>query len=490
MAALSFSYLFYQSNSGVNLLLFEGLLVLSIHFAHLKNSWSLFRWLTSGAFLLTAIAYQFNVSEWTLFVNLVSGVMVVGAALEPTARSFWTVARLGAFNSVAAGFQFLHDLIKEDAFKVRGISKTLRFYYMMAPLAIIVLFVLIYRGSNPVFDGYMAGMFDGLDRWVEWASQYLNWQWIGVFVLGMIISVLAMVHVIPVRIVDSDALASMTMKRVRVKFMRGVSLMVLKNEWLAGMFLLVCLNLLLAVVNAIDVYWVWFNFEWQGEYLKQFVHEGTYLLILSILISVAIVLFFFRKNLNFYSRSIWLRRLCYLWLAQNIILSISVVVRNIHYINHFALASKRIGILFFLALVIFGIATVLIKVRDKKSAFYLFHWNTLSVFVVVVISALPNWQRIIATYNFSHYTQSFLHLDYLASFDPEAIPYTDYSLEELQTMEALQRQKFPFEERYMTAEEYHNVLKDKKTRFQEKMEGSTWKEWTWAKQKAIDHLNR
>src|SRR5690606_3335407 len=102
------------------------------------------------------------------------------------------------------------------------------------------------------------------------------------------------------------------------------------------------------------------------------------------------------------SKSVWLRRLCYAWLAQNTILTISVLIRNLHYIDHFSLAGKRIGVVFFLAIVLFGIYSVFVKVKHQKSAFYLFKVNSLSVFVILLLSALPNWKQVIATYNFTH----------------------------------------------------------------------------------------
>jgi hypothetical protein len=63
------------------------------------------------------------------------------------------------------------------------------------------------------------------------------------------------------------------------------------NEYKAGIVLLIALNALLLFVNIIDIKWVWIGFEFEGQYLKEFVHKGTYLLILSIIISIGIVLY-------------------------------------------------------------------------------------------------------------------------------------------------------------------------------------------------------
>ena len=69
------------------------------------------------------------------------------------------------------------------------------------------------------------------------------------------------------------------------------------------------MNVLLLVVNAIDINWIWFGFKpAPGFDLTQFVHEGTYVLILSILVAMGIVLWFFRRNLNFYEPGLPLLR--------------------------------------------------------------------------------------------------------------------------------------------------------------------------------------
>lgn len=92
---------------------------------------------------------------------------------------------------------------------------------------------------------------------------------------------------------------------------------------------------------------------------------------------------------------------------------------------------------------------------------------------VLVSSALPNWSAFIASYNFKHAHVSFLHLDYLSTFDVESLPYLDHSFDELRRLEAIQKEKFPFEEQFMSADEYYLIIKDKKTALQSELEEET-----------------
>ena len=226
--------------------------------------------------------------------------------------------------------------------------------------------------------------------------------------------------------------ASFILKRTNIKKNRFFKFNDLKNEYKAGIFLLIVLNILILILNLIDINWVWFNFKWEGQFLKQFVHEGTYLLILSILISIGLVLFFFRENLNFYSKNRTLKYLSYVWIIQNGILTISVAIRNFYYINYFSLAYKRIGVLLFLILTLYGLYTVFNKVKNKKSNFYLFQYNFSALFILLIVSSIVNWDKVIANYNFKHANKSFLELNYLADFSDKTLPYLDKPLHELE----------------------------------------------------------
>jgi len=243
------------------------------------------------------------------------------------------------------------------------------------------------------------------------------------------------------------------------------------------------------IINLIDIWWVWLNFEWDGEYLKQFVHEGTYLLILSIIISLAISIYYFRGNINFLKNNTLLKYLAFAWLAQNAILTISVGIRNFWYINYFSLAYLRIGVIFFLILTLFSIYTVFTKIKSQKSTYYLFRKNALAAYVLLIVMAFFNWDIIIAKYNFSHSETAFVHFDFLSNLSKNALPYLEKSNEELIKIDAFQKTKFPFREQYMTSEQYSNRIENKKQAFLESYPNRKWQEWNFAGERAFRKLN-
>ena len=97
-----------------------------------------------------------------------------------------------------------------------------------------------------------------------------------------------------------DWVASLGMRRLDFRA-RSFGALGLPKEWLMAAAVLGLVNALLLAVNTTDINWLWFGFDpAPGFDLAQFVHEGTYVLIFSILVAMALVLWFFRRNLNFY----------------------------------------------------------------------------------------------------------------------------------------------------------------------------------------------
>jgi hypothetical protein len=197
-----------------------------------------------------------------------------------------------------------------------------------------------------------------------------------------------------------DGVASFAVRRPNFRLNRH-GVIDLRKEFVAAMALFALVNALLLVVNAIDINWLWFGFvPAPGFDLTQFVHEGTYVLIFSILLAMGIVLWFFRRNLNFYAPGLpWLRWGATVWVLQNAVLAVSVGLRNYYYIQNCGLAYKRIGVCFFLLLVFFGLGTVLLKIWQRRSAYSLVRLNSLAVYAVVLLLAAGNWEVWIANYN-------------------------------------------------------------------------------------------
>ena len=212
----------------------------------------------------------------------------------------------------------------------------------------------------------------------------------------------------------------------------GKGMIALKNSNTVGLISLALLNLLLLVVNIIDITYIWFGFKFDKDVnLYKMIHQGTDTLIISILLAMSILIIFFRGNLNFYQKNKWLKYGAYAWIIQNSILVISVFLRDYYYIIQTGLAYKRIGVLFYLALVMTGLITVFWKIYAKKTTYYLFRVNAWAVIILLVASTAVNWDELIASYNFSRKDKILMPVDYMLTLSNKAIPLLHQNAEVL-----------------------------------------------------------
>ena len=142
----------------------------------------------------------------------------------------------------------------------------------------------------------------------------------------------------------------------------------------------------LFLINIIDIKYVWLGFTFHRDAnMAAYVHEGAWLLILLHYSGNAAVVIFFRGNLNFYKKNKWLRYGAYLWIFQNSFLVFSVFNRDYYYISHYGLAYKRVGLLFFLAMVLAGLVTVFLKIYYTKTIYFLLRINAWAGIILLVI---------------------------------------------------------------------------------------------------------
>lgn len=482
-SASLFTFLFYKQSFGINLLLFELIIIAIILFVQKDKLQSVYARFICAATVISGASVVINYTTFAIVINILSFFILTGVLIYPRAKSLMTSLELSFSNTVLSLQKFFDDMgeMKTAGISFRTIAHRLKI--LVIPFVIVGLFLTIYNVSSPFFNNAFA---DAMTK-INDLLKKVDFNLVLVFTSGILCSIYPLVRVpLPVSI-DKDKNASLLMLRMR-KRVRLANPFALKREVISAKFLLIVLNLLLFVVNALDIWYVWFNFTWNGFYLKQFVHEGTYLLILSILISIGIVLYFFRGNVNFYKRSGILKKLAMLWMIQNAVLAVSVGIRNYWYIEYFALAYKRIGVIFFLLLTLYGIYTVIMKIRNRHSAFYLFRNNSMALFVVLLFMSLFNWDTIIAKYNFSHYQTSFVHYDFLSSLPAKTLPYLDKTREELAVIDSYQQKQFRFGVKYMTSDEYFEKIDRKKNLFKEKWESKKLLSWNYAEYSAYKNL--
>lgn len=505
-SAIVFTLLFYKQALGLNLLIYE-ILILSWlvvdRAVNLKNKLHL---LGFSAVVLTAIFTVLHHSNLSFFVNFLSFFLLVGSIAAPEIRSLAYVSLNSVSTFVIAQGLFPKEISLKNKRNSRFTFRFRRIRIFLIPLIIILVFISIYSASNPKFGAYFSWFFDQLGQFIITLLNYLEINAMLVLIFGIMLGSFFFLRRKNQTAIERDNAHTDQLFRIKVRKNSVFRLLSLVNEYRAAVFLFLSLNALLLFLNIMDISYVWFNFKWEGQYLKDFVHQGTYLLLVSILVSMILVLYFFRKNLNFYHKNALLKRLSYIWIFQNAILVVSVGIRNWYYIQYYALAYKRIAIVFFLLLCLFALFTVFLKISKVRSAYFMVRTNANALLIVLVISSAFNWDRIIAQYNFSKSNSSFVHLNYLATLADSALPYLDQPLEKVRTMDQRQMERFSkssigssdessvggsfsyYKRVYLDPLQYVNTIKYRKMAFIKKWEAKGWLEWNMAEAQAYDLL--
>lgn len=490
IAAVLFTFFFYKKDLGLNILFAETIGIFWLLFTRQLRLSGVLPVTAFAAFLLTSVFSIITHSVFVYIMHFISLFIFAGSLIYPQARSLLTTAGLGITNIILSIGSFFEALTTGN--KTRGKAGRIikRIGIFIIPVIIIIVFLSIYSASNPRFNSIMLEITQFLGKYLERIFENINFELFMTFIVVSGFVGMFVFRKSHMTFIQIDAKANDNLIRIRRRPVWLKKWDALKNEYRAGIFLIITLNIILLVVNIIDINWVWFNFKWEGQYLKQFVHEGTYLLILSILISIALVLFFFRGNLNFYSKNKVLKVISYVWLIQNAILVISVAIRNLYYIQYFALAYKRIGVIIFLILTLYGLYSVFMKVRNTRSTYYLIRRNFFAAYVVLILVSLVNWDVVIAKYNFVHYKKSFVHLNFMAELSDKALPYIDVPIEKLNEIDSTQQKKFDFadEDYYLTSSEYVERIHERKRDFYSKWESKDFWEWNYAEHIAYQKL--
>jgi Domain of unknown function (DUF4173) len=397
-------YLFWQSDGiGSNLGAFAA-------------AWALLAALTSPALLhdrrarvaivvalalAAVLAFDPGLIVWTLFWATL-GV----AALLPRAAHFGNVAIWGLrllLLSAAAPIGPWRDLfrLKRAGRRIRG--RGLRSLVPLLPLPLIGsgIFLALFASANPLIGDALAEIDPGtldvirLAFWIVGATAV----W----------SVLR-----PRRLVLKDGDFAFELRRVPGISAGSVALS------------LVLFNALFAVQNGLDIAFLWRGAALPpGMTLADYAHRGAYPLIATALLAGLFVLVALRPQSET-ARMPLVRSLVILWVAQNVFLVGSTILRTLDYVDAYSLTVLRCAALVWMALVAIGLMLILWRMLGGKTASWLINANAAAAAVALVGCSLADLGEVAAAWNVRHAREAggkgaALDLCYLQHLGPSAL---------------------------------------------------------------------
>lgn len=433
LLGLAYALLFHHAEMGLNLLLFDALLIGLALFArpelakHQGFVWSV------GGLLFAAVSVVIVHSTTAIVVHHLTYLLVLGFAQARELRFLWFGLLMGVAGVFAGPFRWGRRLKKslgrQSATPVSQVWPWAK--QLLIPVVIALPFFLLYASGNAKFGRGLDSLAYYLDQ-LSFDGDFWWSGWLTVFgcllTLAMFFPRLGISRLVKWQSSFSDQLqrdkkpspdTPPLLQHLLTPHLRPrpIKMLALRSEYRQAVLTFATLNLLLAVVNAFDLRYVWLESgELSAATLSQYVHNGTGNLVCSIVLAMLLILYFFRGNLNFLREGPHLAPLAKLWIAQNALLALSVGVRNWHYVDAYGLAFGRVQIAFVLLLILFGLYTLFRKIRDKLTLSYLLQTNGMAAWLGLLLFAAVNWSGVITRYNLATQPAAETDWQYLHSY--------------------------------------------------------------------------
>lgn len=409
---IAYYFFFWEEKPGLNLFIFNFLL-LGFNYPKMPKN--------KITFLLLAVAFISSISvlllntEIGILINLLILIVVLGYNLLPRINSPIS-AGLVLFLNTVLNIRHLatpiSNILEGMASKSEILKRILKIVKInLLPIALFLLFILIFQTANPIF----------LEKtlFLQQALEVFFKEFPTFSIPRAVFTIVGYIILIGIYFNRNSqfGLFYFTNKNTYIKPPKEE----IGNEMFqTATISLFGLNALLLSVNYIDVQYLWFNFaDTSAAEMSKLVHSGTYLLIISVLISIGILVFFFKGDLNFHKKTKLLTSLAFIWIAQNTILIGSVFIRNYKYVEMYGLTHKRIGVSVFLIMALIGLLTITWKILKKLNINFLFISNSWAFMLVLLILGFVNFDKIIAENNLKRPN---CDLEYVKSLSIHAIP--------------------------------------------------------------------
>jgi len=315
-------------------------------------------------------------------------------------------------------FRFFRDAI--GAFNLPALRTGFAVWFV--PIALGAIFVFLLVSANPLLEKWISLLNPGntatyisLGRVLFWAvALSIVWPFIDVRWRGR--------REIPAHLTESEALAQATPSGWNDFF--GVAT-ILRS--------LILFNLLFAVQTVLDAAYLWGDATLPSDIsYASYAHRGAYPLIVTALLAAGFVLVAMRPG-GPAGQSKVIRPLVYLWVAQNVLLVLSSILRLDLYVQIYLLTWWRVAAFIWMVLVALGLVLIVARIALNRSNGWLIRANVIALAATLYICSLVNFAAIIADYNVSHSREAggkgvWTDISYLLSLGPQALPAIDRAI--------------------------------------------------------------
>lgn len=390
LCTAAFVALFYDQHPGINLGILGWIYVLLTFFnAKKQNRTPTFMFLMVAA-LLSSMAFAWY-GDFPSLVALISSVLLLtfkarNRRIKPIMAI--PVFFINGFTFFVRVFRFDNWLPKTDA----GASVRKLVALILVPCLFLIVFFAIYAMGSDSF----AGLFESYEIDLN------AWQMVVLSCLGFFLAFNYFNFSVPRWLYRKNSLLNDHFSADQKSLKPTYSFLDLELELKSGVVTLVLLNGLLLSFIAAYNYEQFFQNPTLPKQLSADVHGRVNAVIISIVMAIMVIMFYFKSTFNFYKKAGSLKILAKIWLSLNVILVFSALLKNTEYVGELGLTYKRLGVYAFLVLCLVGLVYSYLKIVWCRTNAYLFNRMLWYFYGTILAISFVNWGAITTVYNIRH----------------------------------------------------------------------------------------
>ena len=192
----------------------------------------------------------------------------------------------------------------------------------------------------------------------------------------------------------------------------------LDAERMSGVVTFLLLNVLLVFFIVSYNYEQFYETPKTPVQLSEETHERVGAVILSIIMVILVIMFYFKSAFNFDPKAKLMQLLAKVWIVLNTVLLFSAMMKNTEYIVNYGLTYKRLGVYAFLILATIGLVVTFVKIHKKKTNAFLFNTMFWFFYAMVLVISFVNWGGIVTRENIKR-------KDFSAEYHQDSVNFND-----------------------------------------------------------------
>lgn len=322
--------------------------------------------------------------------------------------------------------------------------------FVLIPLVLFAIFFGVYSAGSDHF----ASLFTNIELDINF------WQLVVITVLGFFFAFNYWNYSVEKIIYKQNYILDDNFKEENKIQKPTYSFLDLDAERMSGIISFFSLNILLIFFIATYNYEQFYEQAKTSIQLSAETHERVNAVIVSIVLAILVIMFYFKSSFNFDSKAGLLNILAKIWIVLNIILVLSAMMKNYEYVINSGFTYKRLGVFGFLILSLIGLILTFIKIHKKKRNAFLFNTMIGYVYGTILICSYFNWGGIITSQNMKRKDFALNYHKTAINFsEKELIKYAEEKHNDHLKKEILQKVKIQQEESFLSKVLYYQTIK-------------------------------